>query len=279
MTHINRFNNTWTARLILLQAYVAREGHCLVPKTHVEANVNLGTWVVAQRQAHRNNKLSELRTRALEAVPGWTWTVRGESWEENFSLLEQYAKANAKTGKPIPEVKIVVNAINIGVWTRDQRKNFREGKLSPDRANRLASIPGWEWKMKRGRPTVQDKFLNASPPSPFGWEADAGGWVTPVRPHAPELRPFSPELVIPVSPADSCAFFELVSQNWQVSQSIPRMSRTYGQVLLTLLQRYQPTLVEQLRELDDDPFEAATPYDISLEAFAVIMEEWDKAAG
>ena len=272
-------NTIWTSRLVLLQAYVAREGHCLVPKTHVEANFKLGSWVVAQRQAHRNHKLSELRTRTLEAVPGWTWSVRGESWDENFSLLEQYAKANSKTGKPIPEVKAVINAINIGAWARDQRKNFREGNLSPDRANRLASIPGWEWKMKRGRPTVQDKIRSASQTILLGQGFDQGEWNDPVEPYTPEHRPFSPEQVIAVGPADSCAFFEVVSLDWQASQFNPRMSRAYGQVLFTLLQDYQPALIPKLRGLDDDPFEAATPYDICLEAFAVIMEEWGKTAG
>ena len=254
MTNPN--DNTWTARLVLLQTYVARDGHCLVPKTHVEANVKLGNWVVAQRQAHRNKKLAAVRKRALEAVPGWAWSVRGDSWEENFSLLERYVEAHAHTAKPIPEVKAIVNNVRLGVWARDQRVLFRENKLPAERVQSLESLPGWEWEMKRGRPSKRDQLLRMA--------AAAAAQEVHVA-----TAPDSPDAEVDI---DSCIFFKCMSHDWERTKG----TRAYGPLLLRALEFRRPALIPKLRELDDDPFEAATPYDVSLEAFAVIMEEWDE---
>ena len=66
----------WEAWCYLLEAYVAREGHALVPQGHVEDGASLGRWVAGQRVRHHRSQLKENRRERLEAVPGWEWRAR-----------------------------------------------------------------------------------------------------------------------------------------------------------------------------------------------------------
>lgn len=69
-------DRSWDDWLALLGAYVAREGHALVPRAHVEDGAALGGWVATQRVHHKKGTLKEDRRRRLEAVPGWAWRAR-----------------------------------------------------------------------------------------------------------------------------------------------------------------------------------------------------------
>lgn len=59
-----------------LQAYAARKSHARLPSGYVRGDIRLGSWVIAQRQAHRKDALASDRTRRLEALPGWTLNAR-----------------------------------------------------------------------------------------------------------------------------------------------------------------------------------------------------------
>jgi hypothetical protein len=69
----------WEAMRILLDRFRKREGHTLVPYTHTENEVNLGSWVSAQRSSHRRSKLPVSRVSQLETIPGWTWKARNDT--------------------------------------------------------------------------------------------------------------------------------------------------------------------------------------------------------
>ena len=66
----------WEAWFEILETYVARERHALVPQGHVEDGASLGRWVARQRALHHRVELKEDRRERLEAVPGWTWQAR-----------------------------------------------------------------------------------------------------------------------------------------------------------------------------------------------------------
>jgi superfamily II DNA or RNA helicase len=69
----DRREERWEATYALLEKYVEREGHSLVPQKHVENGVRLGTWLTFQRGQHGQQKLSPERRQRLEALPGWEW--------------------------------------------------------------------------------------------------------------------------------------------------------------------------------------------------------------
>ncbi len=72
-------SDLWEQGFLSLSTYVGREGNALVPAKHIEDDFKLGSWVNRQRSKYRQGKVSSDRVKRLEAVPGWLWSVRGES--------------------------------------------------------------------------------------------------------------------------------------------------------------------------------------------------------
>ena len=66
----------WESGFAALRRFKAREKHCRVPRGHREGDINLGTWVVNQR--NRRDTLTAQRRRQLEAI-GFVWRIRPPS--------------------------------------------------------------------------------------------------------------------------------------------------------------------------------------------------------
>ena len=60
----------------LLQKFIDREGHARIPAKHTEDNFALGQWVTSRRQTYKRGKMLPDEQHRLEAIKGWTWTVR-----------------------------------------------------------------------------------------------------------------------------------------------------------------------------------------------------------
>ncbi len=56
--------------------FFKREGHWNFPKGHRESGINLQGWVTKRRREYKAGKLSAGRITALEALPGWVWSVK-----------------------------------------------------------------------------------------------------------------------------------------------------------------------------------------------------------
>jgi len=73
MDNITRFNLTITA----INSFREREGHCLIPATHLEyvdgALQPLGSWVGYLRQRRRKGQLPASKIEKVESIPGWQW--------------------------------------------------------------------------------------------------------------------------------------------------------------------------------------------------------------
>lgn len=67
----------WLVGLEALRRFVAREGHCIVPGSHVEdladVSVPLYDWCTRQRHFHRHGQLVPSRVQLLDTVSGWRW--------------------------------------------------------------------------------------------------------------------------------------------------------------------------------------------------------------
>lgn len=63
----------WDAALDVLTAWVEAHGSARVPTTTVVEGFRVGAWVSKQRSNHLAGTLSGDRSRALAALPGWTW--------------------------------------------------------------------------------------------------------------------------------------------------------------------------------------------------------------
>ncbi len=137
---VERTTSSFYYNLGLLQAFVAREGHARVPSDHVEDGINLGRWVVTQRQFKSKDRLSDDRRAQLEALPGWSWDSRADKWAENLTALDNFAK---REGHANVRADHIENGVRLGDWVHTQRKS--RTALTAERIAQLEAIPGWTW--------------------------------------------------------------------------------------------------------------------------------------
>lgn len=131
----------WHAHYDALALYVDRKGHARVPGGHREGDLKLGTWVIAQRQGRRSGTLTAERAALLAALPGWTWDMREAAWTAGFEALRQY---QLRTGHGDVPRDWVEKGYRLGQWVGVQRAQLKAGKLSEERAAKLAAMPGWQ---------------------------------------------------------------------------------------------------------------------------------------
>ena len=125
-------------------AYVNQHGNANVPKRYVTPDgFKLGTWVSGQRYNKSKNLLSQDRIERLEALPGWSWDLLTEQWEEGFEQLQSYVKQHGNAR--VPWKYVTPDGFKLGNWVSSQRKNKSKNLLSQDRVERLEALPGWSW--------------------------------------------------------------------------------------------------------------------------------------
>jgi hypothetical protein len=90
-----------------------------------------------------NNAVSSTKSKKGEATSGRCTSLHDKRWDENFQCLVAYKKKYNST--TVPQA-YKVNDLNLGIWVRRQRTNFRNDKLSVERTNRLKSIK-FVWKI------------------------------------------------------------------------------------------------------------------------------------
>lgn len=144
-----------------LKAYVSREGHAAVPASYVtEGGRNLGAWAFTQRIAYRKDKLSPVRRRLLEGLPGWTWAPKSNGkiveWSDGLESLRKYAAENGEAD--IYYEYITKDGFSLGKWVARQRKRYNNGKMPTKQQVMLESIPGWIWDISKARKAQKWSF-------------------------------------------------------------------------------------------------------------------------
>ena len=68
------FEVQWERAYALLVDFVAREGHCRLPREYWPGGFRLAKWATQQRKRKRIGKLEAGRVARLGKVAGWSWT-------------------------------------------------------------------------------------------------------------------------------------------------------------------------------------------------------------
>jgi hypothetical protein len=131
--------------LMVLKAYVGREGHADVPVAHRERAFafHLGKWVSRQRYRHRRHLLTPEQVHLLNKVKDWRWArVYQLSFQEALRRLAAYAKHHGHTR--VPQL-YRDGTVALGTWVARARKEYRKGTLPPQKVRALEALPRWSW--------------------------------------------------------------------------------------------------------------------------------------
>ncbi|MGE0215927.1 Helicase associated domain protein [Mycolicibacterium sp.] len=140
---IDQWAEQWEEGFRQLQRYVDKHADARVPSDHTTNDgYRLGWWTVWQRELHGKGELDEERERRLCELPGWSWDVRAEQWEEGFRQLQLYVDQHGDARVP---KTFVIDGFTLGVWVAVQRRGFSRGTLEGERRERLEALPGWSW--------------------------------------------------------------------------------------------------------------------------------------
>ena len=135
-----------------LRAFVAREGHALVPGTWREGDVPLGLWVQQRRHQHRTgrHRIAPALPAILEALPYWSWDLDGQP-SQRFVALLSFARQHGHVA--IPRRGRLAD-VGLACWADQMRTRHAQGRLSGDATALLERIPGWSWSVA-ARPQAQ----------------------------------------------------------------------------------------------------------------------------
>ncbi|BAH55952.1 MULTISPECIES: helicase associated domain-containing protein [Rhodococcus] len=132
----------WTQGLHTLRDHVRVHGSADVPRSAQSEGFPLGTWIGRCRQDFHAGALAPERIAALEQLPGWRWSRVDESWLAGLSELRRFIDTH---GHAAPSQRYTVGQFRLGMWVARRRREYRAGKLAPDRVTELEALPGWQW--------------------------------------------------------------------------------------------------------------------------------------
>lgn len=129
----------WDEGFAALISFKQREGHCRVPRFHIEAGYRLGQWVAVQRYYNQRLLLCPERTARLDAE-GFIWNRRDWLWERAFAALQKFKQREGHCRVPSLQVE---EGVNLGYWTSVQRR--MRNKMPPQHKERLDEV-GFIWR-------------------------------------------------------------------------------------------------------------------------------------
>ena len=172
----------WEEMFTKLAEWRKSHSHCNVPQRWVK-NPNLATWVAVQRQMKKKGVLSDDRIKRLDAL-GFTWRPVQERWEEMFSTLVEFKKANGHCAVP-HDFK---ESPRLSNWVRKQRSLRKRKCLRTEYVRRLNGI-GFVWDPseaqwhERYSELVKYKDEHGDCNAPLGWSQNPklANWVVVQR--------------------------------------------------------------------------------------------------
>ena len=134
--------DVWEEGFQHLLHYVEEHGDARVLRPYVVGDYRLGQWVGIQRSNNNKGTLTHERQQRLEELPGWSWDLKTDAWEEGFQKLLEFV-ADKGTSR-VPQ-SYSTEGFRLGSWVNTQRQAHADATLDPTMAKRLEALPRWSW--------------------------------------------------------------------------------------------------------------------------------------
>lgn len=136
---------TWEFWFGLLEVFVEREHHAIVPTEHYEGEYFLGSWVTNQRVNYKIGRLHPNKVNRLERVNGWVWDINEFQWRRKYDELLKYVNTTGSSRFFKKRKNQLDKLTELVEWCGRQRDSYRQGKLSTDRIKLLEALSDWSW--------------------------------------------------------------------------------------------------------------------------------------
>ena len=130
--------HAWEEGFAALSKFKVREGHCRVPRYHVEEAYKLGQWVSVQRLAR--GTMSAERRKRLDAIE-FVWDGRNHYWEDGFTALVKFKTREGHCRVPSSHVE---DKFKLGQWVTTKRR--LRSNMPSSRKSQLNKI-GFVWRV------------------------------------------------------------------------------------------------------------------------------------
>ena len=147
-TQLNR-ETAWQEQFAEAKQFYEKNGHLNIPKDHPSLHgKNLAVWVLRQRKACYDGKLTEEKAKLLESI-GMVFETE-DPWETGFAHAKMYTEAMGNLD--VPGDYICSDGYNLGKWLANQRSNYNTPTqyryLTQEQIKRLEKL-GIVWKPAR----------------------------------------------------------------------------------------------------------------------------------
>lgn len=131
-----RLQEKWETEYKVFEEYIAKNG-CFPSCDTVYKDFNLGKWFFTQKKAYKEGKMSLYRESQLRIL-GLDFDIshNDKQWEETFTLFKEYKETFGR----MPSKGESYKGVNIEWWLGTQKKDYKDGKMSPEREAKLRSI-------------------------------------------------------------------------------------------------------------------------------------------
>ena len=127
-----------------LKAFVALHHHARVPPAYRDPDgYPLGSWVSVRRSEYRAGRLVPERAAILQGLPGWTWDKRSHNFDRGLEALHTFGRVHGHAR--VPRGYRAPAGFSLGSWVLQRRRDYRLGRLSPERVAALEAMPSWSW--------------------------------------------------------------------------------------------------------------------------------------
>ena len=134
-------DDAWEVGFEHARSYFEKHGDLLVMSQYVcNDGYKLGNWITNQRanktSGNKYGKLSSEQITRLERI-GMVWNVQEYQWLRSYETALQYYERNGNIRVPRG---VRYGNIDLQSWVSEQRKRYKQGKLSEERICKLSRI-------------------------------------------------------------------------------------------------------------------------------------------